>query len=146
MHEKLAHAGPQDGWTHTISSLVGDGRRRGDQARPEPGDGTAASRPSKLERASIQVLERPTPRTAVVSWSSPGVCHYGYQTWVLIPARRQGSCVLSGCLIRAGDLVYTPRGGPPSPYNAGSMMAAPSLDAWIDLKVHRSLEEAREWV
>lgn len=73
---------------------------------------------------TIHVLDRPTPRTAAISWSDPGACHYGYQIWDMAPAKREGVCVLSGCAIRIGDMAYTPRADEPVPINAGEMIAA----------------------
>ncbi len=78
--------------------------------------------------ARIHVLDRPTPRTAAISWSDPGVCHYGYQIWDMGPAKRTGVCVLSGSQIQVGDIVYCPREDE-APVNVGSMIAAAFVDA-----------------
>jgi hypothetical protein len=78
--------------------------------------------------ARIHVLDRPTPRTAAISWSDPGVCHYGYQIWDMGPAKRTGVCVLSGSPIQVGDIVYCPREDE-APVNVGSMIAAAFVDA-----------------
>ncbi|SEL91209.1 protein of unknown function [Roseateles sp. YR242] len=126
--KEMAH----EGWLRTVAWLGG---RTADEAtnawRPpslapvrRPVNDGAAPRPP----ATIHVLDRPTPRTAAISWSHPGVCHYGYQIWDMAPAKRTGVCVLSGSQIRIGDTVYCPRDDG-APVNAGSMIAAAFVDA-----------------
>ena len=75
----------------------------------------------------VQVLDRPTPQTLIVSWCEAGAGRYGYQTWRTIIAREAGVCVLTGRLIRAGDAVYMPRIVDRTPVNADAMISAKSI-------------------
>jgi hypothetical protein len=74
--------------------------------------------------AHIKVLERPTSRTAIVTWGDPTSCHYGDQVWRVARASSDGFCALSGQQIRRGDVVYRPSHYRLAPANAGSMMLA----------------------
>jgi hypothetical protein len=74
--------------------------------------------------AHIRVLERPTSRTAIVTWGDPTSCHYGDQVWRVARASSDGFCALSGQQIRRGDVVYRPSHYRLAPANAGSMMLA----------------------
>lgn len=74
--------------------------------------------------AHIRVLERPTSRTAIVTWGDPTSCHYGDQVWRVARASSDGYCALSGQQIRRGDAVYRPSHYRLAPANAGSMMLA----------------------
>ena len=122
MHRDLASDPTRDGWLRTVSWLGNGGVPDGLLASPSRAGITRVS-------PTIHVLDRPTPRTAAISWSDPGACHYGYQIWDMVPSKRDGICVLSGCAIRAGDMIYTPRVDEPSPINAGEMIAAAFVDA-----------------
>ncbi len=117
----------REGWLRTVAWLSNGGVAHAPRpARPNrPADDSPTLRP----RPSIHVLDRPTPRTAAISWSDPGACHYGYQIWDMVPSKQAGICVLSGSEIRIGDLVYTPRQDEPAPINAGEMIAAAFVDA-----------------
>jgi Domain of unknown function (DUF3331) len=74
--------------------------------------------------ANIRVLDRPTSRTAIVTWGDPTSCHYGDQVWRVARAARDGFCALSGQQIHRGDIVYRPSHYRPAPANAASMMLA----------------------
>ncbi|HEY4365590.1 MAG TPA: DUF3331 domain-containing protein [Steroidobacteraceae bacterium] len=74
--------------------------------------------------AHIKVLERPTSRTAIITWGDPTSCHYGDQVWRVARASSDGFCALSGQQIRRGDVVYRPSHYRLAPANAGSMMLA----------------------
>jgi hypothetical protein len=74
--------------------------------------------------AHIKVLDRPTSRTAIVTWGDPTSCHYGDQVWRIARASSDGFCALSGQQIRRGDVVYRPSHYRLAPANAGSMMLA----------------------
>ncbi|WP_067060958.1 DUF3331 domain-containing protein [Roseateles chitosanitabidus] len=129
MHMDLASDPTRDGWLRTVSWLgnggVAEVPRPTRAGRPVMADGGPALRPPP----TIHVLDRPTPRTAAISWSDPGSCHYGYQIWDMAPTKRAGVCVLSGTEILIGDMVYTPRADEPSPINAGVMIAAAYVEA-----------------
>ncbi|MBB3195600.1 DUF3331 domain-containing protein [Roseateles terrae] len=147
-HKEMAH----DGWLRTIAWLGAQSAQSAPGDPSAPGPRSTKSADSGRERlpvaqtapramvrrtvndgavhppARIHVLDRPTPRTAAISWSDPGVCHYGYQIWDMGPARRTGVCVLSGSPIQVGDLVYCPR-EEEAPVNVGAMIAAAFVDA-----------------
>lgn len=132
MHSNLANDPTREGWLRTVSWL-GNG---GVPDTPQPSSSKSRSNRNHDSNSlslrpppTIHVLDRPTPRTAAISWSDAGACHYGYQIWDMVPSKRDGICVLSGASIRAGDLVYTPRVDEPSPINAGEMIAAAFVDA-----------------
>ncbi|MDH0867332.1 DUF3331 domain-containing protein [Mitsuaria sp. GD03876] len=121
MHSDLASDPTRDGWLRTVSWLGNGGIP---EPQPQP-----ASNSARRIAPTIHVLDRPTPRTAAISWSDPGACHYGYQIWDMLPSKRDGTCVLSGSTIRVGDMIYTPRVDEPSPINAGEMIAVAYVDA-----------------
>jgi Domain of unknown function (DUF3331) len=127
MHRDIASDTTREGWLRTVAWLGNGGVP--DTPRParlsRSSDDGLALRP----RPTIHVLDRPTPRTAAISWSDPGACHYGYQIWDMAPSKQTGVCVLSGSEIRIGDMVYTPRQDEPAPINAGEMIAAAYVDA-----------------
>ena len=58
----------------------------------------------------------------LVRWVDSGRCHYSEQRWRRGVARGNGSCALSGILIRRGEAVYRPNGRP-APVNHGAMIA-----------------------
>lgn len=122
MHRELASDPTRDGWLRTVSWL-------GNGGVPDALQPQRAATAGKRVAPTIHVLDRPTPRTAAISWSDAGACHYGYQIWDMVPSKRDGTCVLSGAEIRAGDMIYTPRVDEPSPINAGEMIAAAYVDA-----------------
>lgn len=122
MHRELAIDPTRDGWIRTVSWL-------GNGGVPDTPQLSSRQRRATTAGPTIHVLDRPTPRTAAISWSDPGACHYGYQIWDMLPSKRDGTCVLSGASIRAGDMIYTPRVDEPSPINAGEMIAAAFVDA-----------------
>ena len=132
MHRDLANDPTRAGWLRTVSWL----RNGGVPDTPHPASPqTGSTRPHDSTSLTlrppptIHILDRPTPRTAAISWSDAGACHYGYQIWDMVPSKRDGICVLTGSTIRAGDLIYTPRVDEPSPINAGEMIAAAFVDA-----------------
>ncbi|WAC73362.1 DUF3331 domain-containing protein [Roseateles sp. SL47] len=128
-HKEMA----QEGWLRTIAWLGArgaDDHRASSWRPPSRAPVRRAVHDAAPVRppATIHVLDRPTPRTAAISWSDPGVCHYGYQIWDMAPAKRTGVCVLTGSKIQIGDIVYCPR-EEEAPVNAGAMIAAAYVDA-----------------
>ncbi|MFC0695789.1 DUF3331 domain-containing protein [Paraburkholderia humisilvae] len=85
---------------------------------------TAAGCAAGERDAKIKVLERPTSRTAIVTWGDATSCHYGDQVWRIARASSDGFCALSGQRIHRGDVVYRPSHYRLAPANAGSMMLA----------------------
>lgn len=84
----------------------------------------SSSPPVKSGDAAIALLDRPSSRTATVSWSDPRGCKYGEQVWRLATAKRSGICALSGQPIGVGDAIYRPTKANPPPANAAAMMLA----------------------
>lgn len=80
--------------------------------------------PGRNGDVAIALLDRPSPRTATVSWSDPRGCKYGEQVWRLATAKRSGICALSGQGIAAGEAIYRPTKVKPPPANAAAMMLA----------------------
>ncbi|AYQ42033.1 hypothetical protein CVS37_29630 [Burkholderia lata] len=71
-------------------------------------------------RATIDILDQPTPSTAVLSWRDSTGGHYGYQLWHKGCARRPGLCAVSGMPINLGDEIFRPsvRNGRPTNWSA----------------------------
>ncbi|WP_082624972.1 DUF3331 domain-containing protein [Paraburkholderia caribensis] len=102
---------------------------------------------------TVEILERPSDTTAIVRWSNPGVCHYGYQTWRVGRAAVGGSCALSQAEIFKGDWVYRPARAEMRPQNFDAMILVnampggpegemcPSLTTW-DHECLRSVPRA----
>jgi hypothetical protein len=78
-------------------------------------------------QAVVRVIERPSSATALVYWSDPGTCHYGYQGWRATTANAEGVCSLSGMPIHRGDQVYRPSQRDPKPQNASAMILAAAM-------------------
>ncbi|CAL8476579.1 Ribosomal protein S14 (plasmid) [Caballeronia sp. S22] len=78
-------------------------------------------------QAIVRVIERPSSATALVYWSDPGTCHYGYQGWRATTATAEGVCSLSGMPIHRGDQVYRPSQRDPKPQNAAAMILADAM-------------------
>ena len=87
--------------------------------------------PSRARK--IQLVDRPTRTTAILSWSDPTSCHYAYQGWCVSRAESVGVCVLSALPIAKGDEVYKPRASGSRPRNANAMI------------LRRVLEYERTW-
>jgi Domain of unknown function (DUF3331) len=85
---------------------------------------TSAACAAGKRDANIRVLDRPTSRTAIITWGDPTSCHYGDQVWRVARASNDGFCALSGQQIHRGDVVYRPSHYRLAPANAGSMMLA----------------------
>jgi hypothetical protein len=77
--------------------------------------------------AIVRVIERPSSATALVYWSDPGICHYGYQGWRATTSTAEGICSLSGMPIHRGDQVYRPSQRDPKPQNAAAMILATAM-------------------
>jgi hypothetical protein len=56
----------------------------------------------------VEILERLSPTSIVISWADATSGRYGEQTWTLRSARRKGVCSLSGEPFSQGTLVYRP--------------------------------------
>ncbi|WP_248558369.1 DUF3331 domain-containing protein [Paraburkholderia terrae] len=89
-----------------------------------------------LRHATINILERASQRTVVVSWHDPTRCSYSFQLWRRFDATRTGICALSGLVVNRGDSVYKPF-SKPRPINASAMMLATEVERHL---VDESLE------
>jgi hypothetical protein len=128
MHAKSSRTDPWSQTLYLLDSLSCTAQRitgNGIPARRGVPRRMADSACAPGERgAHIKVLERPTSRTAIVTWGDPTSCHYGDQVWRVARASSDGFCALSGQQIRRGDAVYRPSHYRLTPANAGSMMLA----------------------
>jgi hypothetical protein len=84
--------------------------------------------PSEPTEAFVVLLERPTPKTAIVFWRDAGRCFYGDQVWMRGHAATSGQCALSRQVIVRGDPVYKPRRNKTSPLNALCMILANQIE------------------
>ncbi|MGF6301292.1 MULTISPECIES: DUF3331 domain-containing protein [Paraburkholderia] len=112
-------------WQRTVGQLdLGCAQQLAARVRHIVDSRGSSSLPVKNGDVAIVLLDRPSPRTATVSWSDPRGCKYGEQLWRLETAKRPGICALSGQGIAAGDLIYRPTKVEPPPANAAAMMLA----------------------
>jgi Domain of unknown function (DUF3331) len=79
--------------------------------------------------AKIEILDRPTKSTIVLSWRDPTGCRYGYQMWRKAIAKRPGMCAMSGASIRRGDMIFQPGMNGGKPANASAMILAIHIDS-----------------
>jgi hypothetical protein len=79
--------------------------------------------------AKIEILDRSTAESAVLSWRDPTGCCYGYQFWRKGIAKRMGICALSGTPIRRGDVIFRPGAASVRPANASAMILAAYIDS-----------------
>lgn len=79
--------------------------------------------------ATIEILDRLTPVTAILSWRDSTGCCYGYQSWYRCLAKRAGRCALTGTPIRRGDVVFRPTMKGARPANAFAMILAVYIES-----------------
>jgi hypothetical protein len=91
-------------------------------------NGTKSGTKSGTSNATIRLLERPSPTSAVISWRDPTGSSYGYQVWRKRLAARGGQCALSGALIRRGDAIFRPADRGSRPGNAWAMILAACIE------------------
>ncbi|KMZ11613.1 hypothetical protein BHUM_05838 [Candidatus Burkholderia humilis] len=86
----------------------------------------ASDAPYRYERGtvSVEVIERTSANSAIVSWSDARFGRMGAQTWMAGKARVLGRCAMTGAIIQRGDRVSQPRKTRPAPINAGTMIVA----------------------
>jgi hypothetical protein len=97
---------------------------------------TTASDDMDLRHAKVNVLERASPSTVIISWHDPTRCSYRFQLWRRLGSTRSGLCALSGMVINAGDIIYRPI-TKPLPLNASAMILASEVESRLS---HESLE------
>jgi hypothetical protein len=78
----------------------------------------------QLDHIRIELLERPTPSTLLISWRDSQHCAYNYQLWRHLSTRSEGICALSGKEIRSGQSVYRPAFRDFHTMNADAMILA----------------------
>lgn len=133
LFEDARRAAPSDEasaspWLHMIGTLRATSDSDGSVESPvRRGESSSARRAldgGHVFNATIQILDRPSPLSVVLSWSDPTRCHYGYQSWLKSVAKRAGVCAWSGGPIRCGDAIFRPaiRGNKPS--NVSAMILA----------------------
>lgn len=119
---------PEERWRHMMHSLnaCSDGarinRQRSDAALDSRRKMTSGDR-SRCS-ATIDILDRPTSSTVVLSWRDSTGGHYGYQNWHKGFARRAGICAMSGMPITPGDEIFRPSVRNGRPTNASAMILA----------------------
>jgi hypothetical protein len=112
-------------WQRTVGQLdAGCAQQLTDRVRHIVDSHGSSRLPVRNADVVITLLDRPSPRTATVSWSDPRGCKYGEQVWRVATAKRSGICALSGQGIAAGDAIYRPTKVDPPPANADAMMLA----------------------
>ncbi|WP_428983487.1 DUF3331 domain-containing protein [Paraburkholderia phymatum] len=97
---------------------------------------TPASDNMDLHHAKVNVLERTSASTAIISWHDPTRCSYRFQLWRRANSTRSGVCALSAMVINAGDRIYRPITKPP-PLNASAMILATEVESRLS---YESLE------
>ncbi len=129
-------------WSHTLASLAALSLGRSNAPSQVDRDRSTRAQslrdigPSRGARVKVQILDRPSKNTAVISWFDPTMCCYGDQLWRSGKSRHSGTCALTGCGIRPGDLIFRPRNARPSPLNANAMILASNLE---DLREYTNL-------
>jgi uncharacterized protein YfiM (DUF2279 family) len=88
--------------------------------------------------ATIEILDRPSATSAVLSWRDPTGSSYGYQLWQKRTAKEAGSCALTGVPIRRGDYVFLPGRMSVRPANATAMILAIHIEQPLDLPARLS--------
>jgi hypothetical protein len=118
-------------WKSIVLSLVRSSSRSPEETLSAPVTTpkvTPDSEYMNLRHAQVDVLERATTSTAIISWNDPTRCSYRFQLWRRSESTRAGVCALSGVLINVGDSVYRPSMRPP-PLNASAMILATQIES-----------------
>jgi len=74
--------------------------------------------------ATVRIIGRPSPRTALIEWCDATKCRYGSQLWKACRSRTAGACSLTGAVIKIGDAIYKPRYRYHKPLNLSAMIRA----------------------
>ena len=91
-------------------------------------DGPLPTAAAGFEPPEVHVLERRSATTIIVAWHEAARCHYVEQLWIRKKAARDGYCALSNVRVRAGDLVFVPKGNP-APLNHTACIAEKAVSA-----------------
>jgi hypothetical protein len=84
-------------------------------------------RDSRRNAACVEILERLSPTSIVISWADATSGRYGEQTWNLRTARRKGVCSVSGEPILPGAPVYRPNVRQSSASNTHQSISAAAI-------------------
>jgi hypothetical protein len=98
-------------------------------APPQPDD-------RNVRHVIVEVLERTSACSAIISWHDSTRCNYGFQAWRRIVSTRTGVCAVSGTRIRLGDSIYKPD-MKSAPLNASAMILATEVESCL---IHESIE------
>ncbi|MPW22651.1 DUF3331 domain-containing protein [Paraburkholderia sp. CNPSo 3157] len=137
--EASATAAKVTPWKSIVRSLAQSGSRSLESilsTHLTPPTETSISDDMHLRHAAVNILERASQSTVIVSWHDPTRCSYSFQLWRRFDATRPGICALSGMIINAGDSIYKPI-SKPRPINASAMMLATEVESRL---AHESLE------
>ncbi|WP_206996475.1 DUF3331 domain-containing protein [Trinickia mobilis] len=119
-------------WGHITRSLAacdGEGDDAAGRMRRRPTSPCDRSSDDRYGmNATIEILERPSSASAVLSWRDPTGCSYGYQLWHKGIAKQMGTCVLSGTPIRRGDAIFRPCMKSGGTSNRSAMILAAYID------------------
>jgi hypothetical protein len=126
-----------DAWIHTIGLLNSRSGGKGKVADKHEAVMTRDEHYTRLfmdayeaREVCVSVVDRPSARTATISWRDPTACCYGDQVWRAGVSRSRGVCAMSGRPILPGDAVFKPQARRPLPLNVGAMILATAvLDA-----------------
>jgi hypothetical protein len=125
-------------WETIVRSLARSGSQSLEKilsTRMTSPTGTSVSDRVDIRHAKVNVLERASPSTVIISWHDPTRCSYRFQLWRRFDATRSGICALSGGVINAGDSIYKPI-SKPQPLNASAMILATEVENHLRHESH----------
>jgi hypothetical protein len=97
------------------------------EARSASRGADSRRRDSMRKSVCIEILERLSPTSIVISWADATSGRYGEQTWTLRAARRKGVCSLSGEPFPPGALIYRPNVRQSSATNTNQSISAAAI-------------------
>lgn len=121
-------------WRHVILMLNVDWNSRGNALSVTTSRRFPAAR-NEISHATIRILDRPSPTSAVISWRDPTGSSYGYQIWKMRLAHEEGLCAISGIPINKGDVIFRPVDRGRYPGNASAMILATYIEepnCWLN--------------
>ena len=111
-------------WLAPMSSLLAARHAEAGRAARVP-DGK--HRDSVRNSVCVEILERLSPTSIVISWADATSGRYGEQTWTLRVARRKGVCSLSGEPYLPGAPIYRPHVRQSSATNTDQTISAAAI-------------------
>ena len=131
----------RDPWLHMLASLspssLADPSPPGQDLRHSGNTRTrrqrAGAAPGPRACLSIDIVERTSATSLLLTWCDPTSGRYAEQRWILGVARRSTQCALSGSRVRRGDAVFRPiLRGKTVPGNADAAILAAALATSTD--------------